>query len=138
MIFKTILQFMISERRQKLLPYPSYNDQNIGYDDSNQSDHAKDLLPNFPSDPVLHSFEEEFSKWIERRAAGKAIVNVLVILIRLEPESVRVVKEYSAKQEKRKNKGEWKLIHDLELRLFHNNIITRMASYTRTACWIGS
>jgi len=42
---------------------------------------------------VFHSLEEELPERIDGRLTGKAIINVLIVRVRLEPEFIRVAKE---------------------------------------------
>ena len=55
--------------------------------------HTKNFLPKYPTFLILHQLEKEFSKRIYRRLSSETIINVLVILIRFEPELVGVGKE---------------------------------------------
>ena len=89
-----------------LFSYPSHHYQNVCDDDSDQSQYAEYLLPEYPSLLVFHSVEKKLPKWIERRLADKAIINVLVISVRLEPEFIGIVQEYHAKKEKSEDKRE--------------------------------
>ena len=63
--------------------------------------------------PVLHPLEEEILEGVERGFAGKAIINILVILVCFEPEFVRVRKEQQAEEQEDDDKSEGGLGHFL-------------------------
>ena len=88
-----------------------YNHQNICYDDSNQSQHTKNLLPEYPSVLIFHPLEKEFPERIDRRFAGEAIINVLIVHFRFEPEFVGVGKEQPAEKQENEDKSEGWLRH---------------------------
>jgi hypothetical protein len=54
--------------------------------------------------------EEEFPEWVDRWLPGKAIVNVLIIGIGLEPEFIGVSKEQKAEEKKDQNESKGGLI----------------------------
>ena len=71
-----------------------------------------------PEDPTLlifHPLEEAFLEGIERRLAGQAIINVLVVRVRFEPEFVGVRKEQQAEEQEDddKSKGRLGCNHDV-------------------------
>jgi hypothetical protein len=68
-------------------------------------------LPQHPALLVFHPFEEEFSEGVYRRFTGEAIINVLVIRIRFEPEFVGVEKEQQAEKQENDDKSERWLVH---------------------------
>jgi hypothetical protein len=70
-------------------------------------------LPEHPSLLIFHPLEKEFSQWIYRWFAGKAIINILVVHVCLEPEFIGIVKEYPAKKEKSESESEGRLIQFL-------------------------
>jgi hypothetical protein len=84
--------------------YVCHHHQNICRDDGDQPEQAKALLPEFPELSIFHALEEKLPEWVDRRLAGKAIINVLVILIRFEPELIRVAKEQQAEKQKDEDK----------------------------------
>ena len=63
-------------------------------------------MPEYPSLFVLHSLEEEFSERIERRLAVQAIINVLIVLIRFEPEFVGIRKKKQTEEQEDEDKSE--------------------------------
>jgi hypothetical protein len=67
--------------------------QHICRDDGDQSKQTETLLPEFPAFSILHALEKKTPEWIDRRLTSQAIINVLVILVRFEPEFVRIAKE---------------------------------------------
>jgi len=89
-----------------------HNHQNIRRDNSNQPKQAEYLLPEHPPVFVFHPLEEEFPERVERRLMGEAIINVLVVCVRFEPESVSVGKEQQAEEQKDENKSKRGFIQD--------------------------
>jgi hypothetical protein len=83
-----------------------HHHQHIHYKDSHNPEQAENLLPKEPALLVLHPFEKEISKWVDGRLARKAIINGLVILVRFEPEFVRVRKEQQAEEQKQDDEAE--------------------------------
>jgi hypothetical protein len=47
-------------------------------------------LPEHPALLIFHALQKEALEWIERRFSGKAIINVLVILVCFEPKFISV------------------------------------------------
>ena len=60
---------------------------------------------------MCQPLEEEIPERIERRLARKAIINGLVVLVRFEPEFVRVGKEQQTEQQEENGKSEGGLGH---------------------------
>lgn len=83
--------------------------QHICRKDSQNAKQTKYLLPKNPTLFILHLFEEEIFERVERRPAGKTIINVLIIRIRFEPEFITVRKEDQAKEQKDENESERRL-----------------------------
>ena len=86
--------------------YICHHHQNVCAENCQNSKHAKDFLPKYPTFLILHSLEKEPPKRIYRRLMGKAIINVLVILIRFEPEFVRVGKEQQTENKEEDNEAD--------------------------------
>jgi hypothetical protein len=66
-------------------------------------------LPEYPALFIFHPFDEEIPHGDERRLTGKAIINVLVILVGLEPQFVGVGDEYKAEEQEEKDKTKGRL-----------------------------
>ena len=64
-------------------------------------------MPEYPTLLVFHPLEEEILEGVGSPLIGEAIINVLVVCVRFEPEFVRVRKEQQAeeKEEEDKSKG---------------------------------
>ncbi len=71
----------------------------------------KTLLPKHPVLPIFHPLEKKLPEWIERRLAGKAIINVLIILVRFEPKLIGIGKKYQAKEQEDEDKSEGRMGH---------------------------
>ena len=67
-------------------------------------------MPEYPILLILHSLQKKLAEWIERRLAGKAIINVLIVLVCFEPEFIGVVKEYPAKKEKSEKEDQGRFV----------------------------
>jgi hypothetical protein len=74
--------------------------QNIRCDDGDKSEQTEPFLPDFPALSIFHPFEKKLLERVYRRLAGKAIINVLVILVSSKPELIRVAKEQQAEEQK--------------------------------------
>jgi hypothetical protein len=67
--------------------------QHVCRDDGDPPEQAEALLPELPVLLILHLLQKELPERIDRRLAGKAIINVPVILVRFEPELIGVPEE---------------------------------------------
>ena len=74
-------------------------------------------MPKKPTLFVLNPLEEEIPEWVDGRLTCKAIINGLVVLVRFEPELVRVRKEQQAEEQEEDDKSERGLGHDSYLSL---------------------
>ena len=88
-----------------------YDYQSICHKDCQSSEYAENLLPEHPALLVLHPLEKEIPERIDRRLAGKAIINGLVIFVCFEPEFVSVGKEDQAEEQEEDDKAEGGLGH---------------------------
>jgi hypothetical protein len=59
---------------------------------------------------ILHPLSEEFPERIDRRFACKAIINVLIILVGLEPELVTIAQKQQAEQQENEDKSQGRLV----------------------------
>jgi hypothetical protein len=62
-------------------------------------------LPEHPAIFVLHPLQKKLPKRINRWLPGKAIINVLIIGIGLEPEFISVAQEQQAEKKKDENES---------------------------------
>jgi hypothetical protein len=87
---------------RKIIPMLSLqvrqNHQHICQKDRQNPKQAKRFLPKQPALLILHPLEKKFPEGIERRLAGEAIINVLVILICFEPKFIAIGKEEQAEE----------------------------------------
>ena len=68
-------------------------------------------MPKNPTLLVFHPLEEEIPEGIWGALAGKAIIQFLIILLRFEPEFIRVRKEHQAEEQEEDDKSEGGLGH---------------------------
>src|SRR5687768_9036829 len=103
-VFVTIVSSQYSS-----LYYKCHHHQHMRCDNGNQPKQAERFLPEFPAPSVLHSFWKEPPERIDRRLPGKAIINVLIVFVRFEPELIGVAKEQRAEEQKDKDKARRRL-----------------------------
>ena len=74
--------------------YPiSHNHQNIRANHCHKSNQAENLLLHFPAFSIFQPFQKEILEWVRGFLVGQAVVNVLVIRVRFEPQFVGVREE---------------------------------------------
>ena len=88
-----------------------HNHEHIRHQHGRQSQRAEELLSQHPLFLVLQSFEEEIPERIGRIRPGQALIEFLVILVRSEPELVRVQEEHQAEQQEDKHEAEGDFRH---------------------------
>jgi hypothetical protein len=98
-----------------LIGYKRHNHQNIRYKDSQNTEQAENLLPEKPTLFVFEPLEEEILEGIGGPLIGEAIIKVLVVRVRFEPEFVRVGEEQSAEEDEDDDKAEGWLHFRLEV-----------------------
>ena len=59
--------------------------------------------------------EKEIFEWIKRGRAGEAVVNILIIRVRFEPQFVGVREEQPAEKEENEHKSEGRFIEGWEI-----------------------
>ena len=89
----------------------SHHHQHICHQHRHDPQQTKHLLPEHPTLPILHALEEEILEGIERRLSRETIINVLVILVRFEPEFVGIGEEQQAEEQENDDKSERGLGH---------------------------
>jgi hypothetical protein len=62
-------------------------------------------LPEYPALFIFHPLSEEIPHRDERRLAGKAIINVLVVLVGFEPQFGGIGNEDKAEEQEEKDKA---------------------------------
>lgn len=106
-----LINTSIESRKLYLLQVRQYH-QRICQKHSQNPQYAEYLLPQYPTLLIFHSFQEELPERIQRRLAGEAIMNVLIILVRFEPELVAVREKQQAEEEKDQDKSERRVLSD--------------------------
>jgi hypothetical protein len=85
--------------------YVRHYHQNIDCEYGDEPKQAEALLPELPAASILNPLEKKLFEGVDGRLAGKAIINVLVILVRFEPEFVGIAKEKQTAEQKNKDKS---------------------------------
>ena len=83
-----------------------HNHQNIRREDCQNAEQAENLLPENPSLFVFEPLEEEILEGVGSPLIGEAIIKVLVVRVRFEPEFIRVREEQSAEEEEDDDKSD--------------------------------
>jgi hypothetical protein len=93
------------------LPKVSHHNQNICANNSHKPNRAENLLLHFPAFAVFQPLEEEILEWVRGFLVGEAVVNVMIIRVRFEPQFVGIGKEQQAKEQEDEDKSEGWLFH---------------------------
>ena len=83
-----------------------HHHQHIRGKNGDQPEQAEALLPEHPAFFLFHPSQKELTERIDRRLARKAIINVLIILVRFEPELIRITKEQQAEEQEDDDKSQ--------------------------------
>lgn len=95
-----------------LLTNPCHHHQNIRANHCHKSDHAKNLLLRFPALAVLQPFQKEILERIRRFLVGEAVVDVLIVRVRFEPQLEGVREEYQTEEEENEYKSKGRFVKD--------------------------
>ena len=86
-------------------------------------------MPELPARSIFHALKEKLAERIDRRFTRQAIINVPVILVRFEPEFIRVTKEQQAEEQKDKDKSERGRGTQIFTRMGHDTCTARTPSW---------
>ena len=109
---KSVMEIILAEPKSAFKSFldlpvqPHHNHEHIRRQHRRQPKRAEYLLSQHPLLLILQSLEEKVPERIRRIRPGQALIKLLVILVRSEPEFVRVQEEHQAEQQEDEHKTE--------------------------------